>query len=1457
MIRHTLENYIFCAFLLFSVACGGSEDAETSTGADSAGDAAGDTVENDVSTTGDGVDSGNGKEEGFAVRACILKTKNGTTSCDEELVIDFGSVNAGAGSYGTVELTNVGTVPARLSSIIIESDDFEISVTADELEEAVELPHSMFMGAKAYATITLKPGAPTGALSADSAHIKLSAQFFEDLDFDVVLEGQVTSCDDGMGDCDANPDNGCETFLQTETGHCGSCDNACTAANGTASCKNGSCVASCDEGWEGEHCDNDIDECAADESPCDVKADCANTDGGYTCSCSEGWSGNGATCSDIDECAAVETPCDDNAACANTDGGYTCVCNPGFEGDGKSCIDADECAGENPCDANAVCINADGSFLCKCMVGFDGDGLKCEDVDECALSESICDVNAECVNTEGSYGCTCNVGWVGDGKSCIDDNECAAEAGSPCDANATCANAKGSYTCTCNLGFTGDGKSCSDVDECEPKGIDSPACKACVCATDLVCCTNWDQYCDECADGSGTKWCEAGICADSCEGTTLKKCDPNATCENTVGSFVCTCASGYSGDGSECTDINECVDGSANCPANSICNNTEGAYECSCKPGYIGSGATCVDIDECKTGTVNCGPDASCENSDGSYECVCNPGFEGNGTDCGPDGKSCDSAISVALVPFTASGDTSDATSDYGYSTGSCPGEAEGWGAVSPDHAYSFSPQKDGIFVFTLKAEFDSTLYVVTNCADVDASCLGADDEFGANKLEQVTAELNADTTYFIIVDGWAKSGETPAAAQGQYTLFVDIDECASGTDNCSSNATCSDIAKGGFSCSCHVGYDGDGVVCNDDNECVLNTFECDKNASCGNTPGSYECVCNAGYSGDGKSCKDVNECANGSAQCDINAACSNTIGSYDCKCNNGLTGDGKTCVDINECADGTAGCDSNASCANLPGSYTCNCNSGYSGNGKICSDINECTDGSAQCDINATCSNSDGSYDCQCNDGYTGNGKTCVELNPCIDGTANCDSNASCTVTPSGYSCECKGGYTGNGVTCTDIDECFIALNSAGSQQFYENFSNAAVIGAGSSGRWMRRDEVGATNNTPGSWSVSNGRAKQSSNIKGGSIPNSWGTLLLQSKLQVLDGTLKAKLTSSDNDVIGLVFRYNHKTGDHYRLIVNRDGNSQKPRGTWLLKVENGNFTVLVKGNKYYAWNQPFQVTIVMSGNHIVVQTLAQTFNYKDSSPLGEGTIGLLSADNGDSRFDDVYFSPGAKCGLHGQCINEPGGSSCGCTQGGTWNASLNKCVSGDGQNKESPGHSCRTLLNYYPSLLSQDNDYWIKPGTDAVKVKCDMSAEGGGYTLLEVDGLEINKTTDKNSCQPFGMEPMIARSKAIRDSMFDLYGADYMEVVTGVSKPQSGDNFTYCPMRSRYHYGSGCPSWQATDGGRWWLADQKDSEPNGNYQANCLLGYHVNNNGFSGFDDWNCTFSSSKYICSTNDKP
>ncbi|MBU1242476.1 DNRLRE domain-containing protein, partial [Myxococcota bacterium] len=197
----------------------------------------------------------------------------------------------------------------------------------------------------------------------------------------------------------------------------------------------------------------------------------------------------------------------------------------------------------------------------------------------------------------------------------------------------------------------------------------------------------------------------------------------------------------------------------------------------------------------------------------------------------------------------------------------------------------------------------------------------------------------------------------------------------------------------GAFTCTCNGGFTGDGVTCTDIDECALGTDDCDTNASCANTTGAFTCTCNGGYSGDGVTCADIDECALGTDDCDANAACANTVGAFTCTCNGGFTGDGVTCTDIDECALGTDDCDTNASCANTAGSFTCTCNGGYAGSGVTCTDIDECAENTDNCHANASCANTVGAFTCTCDLGLLGDGVDCVTevvLDPVADAYTN-----------------------------------------------------------------------------------------------------------------------------------------------------------------------------------------------------------------------------------------------------------------------------------------------------------------------------------------------------------------------------------------------------------------------------------------------------------------------------------
>ena len=153
-------------------------------------------------------------------------------------------------------------------------------------------------------------------------------------------------------------------------------------------------------------------------------------------------------------------------------------------------------------------------------------------------SESACGENSQCINVEGGFTCRCFEGYSGD--TCagtttylifldrcvtlciIDINEC--EEGSySCGQNAECINTDGNYTCSCSSGYTGNGQTCTGVYYMY------------VCTCSWVYVFHFSSDIDECADNRSNN------------------CAVQADCTNTVGSFICSCVSGYDGDGIVCT----------------------------------------------------------------------------------------------------------------------------------------------------------------------------------------------------------------------------------------------------------------------------------------------------------------------------------------------------------------------------------------------------------------------------------------------------------------------------------------------------------------------------------------------------------------------------------------------------------------------------------------------------------------------------------------------------------------------------------------------------------------------------------------------------------------------------------------------------------------------------------------------------------------------------------------
>ncbi|XP_022106207.1 cartilage oligomeric matrix protein-like [Acanthaster planci] len=158
--------------------------------------------------------------------------------------------------------------------------------------------------------------------------------------------------------------------------------------------------------------------------------------------------------------------------------------------------------------------------------------------------------------------------------------------------------------------------------------------------------------CGPCPDGfqgNGTH------CTDINECLLASPCSPAANCVNLVPGFRCTpCPSGFTGVGIDgvglaaarrtrqiCRDINECNINNGQCVANSRCINTQGSYICGeCLEGFRGNQTVgCTRPRLCPDGTTfSCHEHAECKiKRNGQYYCECDIGWAGNGYVCGID----------------------------------------------------------------------------------------------------------------------------------------------------------------------------------------------------------------------------------------------------------------------------------------------------------------------------------------------------------------------------------------------------------------------------------------------------------------------------------------------------------------------------------------------------------------------------------------------------------------------------------------------------------------------------------------------------------------------------------------------------------------------------------------------------------------------------------------------------
>ncbi|XP_072298414.1 adhesion G protein-coupled receptor E5-like [Eucyclogobius newberryi] len=233
-------------------------------------------------------------------------------------------------------------------------------------------------------------------------------------------------------------------------------------------------------------------------------------------------------------------------------------------------LDIDECAETSTlCGSDSECVNDPGKYHCLCLDGYQATNTSlapagtnpCIDIDECL--DNACGPYGDCTNTVGNFTCDCHDGFeiIKKGKPpCQDIDECLDK--KVCGPDSTCTNTIGAFTCKCDIGYVPTNESsmaradnpCIDMDECTRFSIE----------------------------------------VDPFKKFFQTICGPSCNCTNTIGSYYCTCFSGYRISNREkmasrsnpCIDIDECVETPGICGVDTICTNYPGTFYCSCPEGY-------------------------------------------------------------------------------------------------------------------------------------------------------------------------------------------------------------------------------------------------------------------------------------------------------------------------------------------------------------------------------------------------------------------------------------------------------------------------------------------------------------------------------------------------------------------------------------------------------------------------------------------------------------------------------------------------------------------------------------------------------------------------------------------------------------------------------------------------------------------------------------------------------
>ncbi len=247
------------------------------------------------------------------------------------------------------------------------------------------------------------------------------------------------------------------------------------------------------------------------------------------------------------------------------------------------------------------------------------------------------------------------------------------------------------------------------------------------------------------------------------------------------------------------------------------------------------------------------------------------------------------------------------------------------------------------------------------------------------------------------------------------------------------------------------------------------------------------------------------------------------------------------------------------------------------------------------------------------------GNLSTSVSWTSSIDGALGSGASLSSVLT-AGVHRITASAIDSDGLAAIAEISLVVESTSAPTTLFSDDFS-------GTLASWTTVDE-GSTE-APSNWFIDNGFLRQASNIYGGSTSASElpkpGTYALAGNTAWTDYTFTTRLNSTDNDGLGVMFRY-QDSDNYYRFSMDAERGYRR-----LVKKVGGNFTLLAEDAFSFELGHTYEVRTVVAGDSTLIYIDGQLWKAVTDADLANGEIALYSWGNDGLSFDDVLVVSGA----------------------------------------------------------------------------------------------------------------------------------------------------------------------------------------------------------------------------------